>query len=183
MGKPAINLQEWAVGREKHHQAVLAIGFTDIADSTLLNRKLGDEQMHVVRNAHFTHSHRLCAKHYGYVVKTLGDGLLVVFHAAPLALDFMLALRSHTGHALVTIHTGLHVGPVLIQGNDIFGTAVNYAARLVEEAKKHKALLVSDMVKAHIDADGVSRYPALKWAKHLRKLKGFDRRLVWSVLS
>jgi len=173
-------LKEWAVGIGTENQAVLAIGFTDIAGSTVLNRQLGDERMSEVRDAHFAHSHMLCQEYHGYVVKTLGDGLLVAFHAATHALDFLLALRADTGHELVTLHAGLYVGPVVIQDNDVFGTTVNYTARL-EGAAKRDEILVSASVKAHIDTYGAQRHMTLQWAKRIHKLQGFDRRPIWAV--
>ena len=172
-----MSLEQWAGANS---QVVLAVCFTDISASTILNSRLGDEAMSEVRDAHFTHARMLSKQYDGYLVKKLGDGLLVAFHAATNALDFMLSLRANTGHELVEIHAGIDVGPVLIEDDDIYGSVVNYAARLEGEAKRGE-IFVSTTVKSHIDVFRAKRHAELKWAKHIRKPQGFGKGWVWSV--
>jgi class 3 adenylate cyclase len=78
------------------------------------------------------------AAHHGRIVKTMGDGMLAEFAspmaAAHCAFEILEGLR--TRNALVAeprrqwLRIGLNLGDVMIHGGDIFGDAVNVAARL-----------------------------------------------------
>lgn len=74
----------------------------------------------------------------GRVVKLMGDGILVEFGAPDLALRVAIAFqREMVRHeaawpetARIRFRIGINAGPVLIDGDDILGEAVNIAARL-----------------------------------------------------
>jgi adenylate cyclase len=80
----------------------------------------------------------LLAAHGGRVVKTMGDGLLLEFasavNAVQCAVDMQrgLAERGKTVAAdrRIVFRIGVHVGDVVIEGEDILGDGVNIAARL-----------------------------------------------------
>jgi adenylate cyclase len=80
----------------------------------------------------------LLAAHGGRVVKTMGDGLLLEFASAVNAVQCAvemqrgLAERGRTMPAdrRIVFRIGVHVGDVVIQGEDILGDGVNIAARL-----------------------------------------------------
>ncbi len=47
------------------------------------------------------------------------------------ALDFALALHTDRGHEQIQIGAGIHVGAMQIEGGDVFGGTVNFAARVI----------------------------------------------------
>ena len=78
------------------------------------------------------------ARHYGRIVKTTGDGLLVEFASAVDAVACAVAIQRgmlafnegvHADRQMV-LRIGINVGDIIIDGNDIFGDGVNVAARL-----------------------------------------------------
>ena len=78
------------------------------------------------------------ARHYGRIVKTTGDGLLVEFASAVDAVACAVAIQRgmlafnegvHADRQIV-LRIGINVGDIIIDGNDIFGDGVNVAARL-----------------------------------------------------
>lgn len=78
------------------------------------------------------------ADHGGRIVKTTGDGLLVeyssVIDAVKCWLDVQSQMQARNGSVPVErrieFRVGVNLGDVMIDGDDIFGTGVNIAARL-----------------------------------------------------
>src|SRR3984885_15626078 len=78
------------------------------------------------------------AEHRGRIVKTTGDGMLVEFASAVdavrCALDIQRAMAEANGAVpedrRLAFRIGIHVGDIIIDGDDIFGDGVNIAARL-----------------------------------------------------
>src|SRR5215510_1525972 len=80
----------------------------------------------------------LVAEHGGRVVKTTGDGVLIEFGSVVGAIECALALQRLAAERNAGIASerrmewriGVHLGDVLIEGDDILGDGVNIAARL-----------------------------------------------------
>jgi adenylate cyclase len=78
----------------------------------------------------------------GRVVRLKGDGSLVEFASAVdalgAAIDFQQTMietnRDQPGDKAIVFRIGLHLGDVIVEGDDIYGDAVNVAARLESEA-------------------------------------------------
>lgn len=78
------------------------------------------------------------AKHDGRVVKLMGDGILAEFGsvieaalcAAEIQREMAQRNRAATGGKPMQFRIGIHLGDVMIDGDDIYGDGVNIAARL-----------------------------------------------------
>lgn len=173
------NFKEWARGADI---ATVAIVFTDVMDSTKLNIEFGDEHWQQVCEAHFARARELVQRGHGYLIKTIGDSVMVAFHSAAVALDFALDLYRQTGHESVKIRAGIHIGPVEVTSGDAFGQQVSMAAR-VEAKAKDGGVWVSANVKEDIDVLRASKHRDLKWIEHVdEELKGFPKKYtLWSV--
>ena len=94
------------------------------------------------------------AKHNGRVVKLMGDGILVEFssvvEAALCATEIQreTALRP-TGKGM-QLRIGLHLGDIIIDGEDIYGDGVNIAARL-EGIAEPGGICISRQAFDHIE--------------------------------
>ena len=141
---------EWAGGE----RVMLAIVFTDMVGSVALGREIGDEGMNEVRNAHFAQGRKLLAHHGGREIKTIGDSFMAAFHCADRALDFALALRASPGHPRIKIRAGIHAGPLQVEGSDVFGTTVDFAARVIR-AIQGPDIALSDRAKKDVDHSGL----------------------------
>jgi adenylate cyclase len=80
----------------------------------------------------------LIAEHGGRIFKTTGDGVLIEFGSVVGAVECALALQQLAAEQNATVagerrmewRIGVHLGDVLIEGEDILGDGVNIAARL-----------------------------------------------------
>ena len=134
----------------------LAVMFADISDSTSLYQKLGDAAARNIVNACLKVINGVLARYEGRLVKTIGDEVMCVFPDADLAVlaaSDMQAQVSATrpGNYPVSIHIGLHYGPVLVEENDVFGDTVNVAAYLRASATAEQ-ILTTDAVERCLTA-------------------------------
>ncbi len=134
----------------------LAVMFADISDSTSLYQKLGDAAARNIVNACLKVINGVLARYQGRLVKTIGDEVMCVFPDADLAVlaaSDMQAQVSATkpGNYPVSIHAGLHYGPVLVEENDVFGDTVNVAAYL-RAAATAEQILTTDAVERCLTA-------------------------------
>lgn len=164
-------------------QITLATVFTDVVESTKLGVELGDETMNEVRRNHFTKVRELIAKYEGYEIKNIGDAFFVTFRTAVQAFDFALTLSRDTGDKRIKIRAGIHVGPIIIEENDAFGSTVNYTDRVIKMAAGKDDIWVSNQAREHINQFIPARHPEFKWIMHTNcELKGFPgKHTLWSV--
>lgn len=90
-------------------------------------------------------------EHGGRIVKTMGDGLLLEFPSIVAAVEFALATQAGVterngpipGERAIRYRIGVHIGDIIIEGEDIFGDGVNIAAR-IEPLAKPDGIALSD---------------------------------------
>jgi adenylate cyclase len=82
-------------------------------------------------------------EHRGRIVKTTGDGLLVVFASVVDALRCALEVQRGMAENLgapqdkrIEFRMGVHQGDIVVEDQDIFGDGVNVAARMHAIIKK-----------------------------------------------
>lgn len=174
------SLRQWA-GASK---ATLAIVFTDIVSSAALGNKLGNRAMDELRRVHFRCAAELVDRYGGRVVKTIGDSVMAAFHAASDALDFASAVNCDPGDDRIQVRAGLHVGPVTVEENDVYGATVNYAARVVA-APQAAEIWLSNEAKSHVDQEGAPHQATLRWLNHAGlEIKGFPgKHILWSLVT
>ena len=168
------SLLDWAGGA----RVTLAIVFTDIVGSTALNIELGDIAMSEVRRKHFAQSTALLAKQGGYEVKTIGDSVMAAFKSVEAALDYARALQLDPGSSELQIRAGIHIGPVEVTADDIFGAEVALASRVVS-AIAGAEIWMSSRAKEDVCRAGVHRNA--RWQPHNVNLKGIGDAQLWSL--
>jgi class 3 adenylate cyclase/tetratricopeptide (TPR) repeat protein len=87
--------------------------------------------------------------HGGKVVKELGDGLLIMFHSAIEAVKFAIETQDRLKDEELTIRAGIHIGDVIFEEGDVFGSAVNTAAR-IEPLAPPNGICISEDVRNQI---------------------------------
>jgi class 3 adenylate cyclase len=120
--------------------------FTDIVDSTPLAASMGDERWSALIENHNECMHQQIAAHGGHVVKGTGDGYLVVFEEAALALRCALSAMTAVADMGLELRAGVHVGDVVRMGkSDFSGLAVHFAQRLCARAEGGQLLTSADV--------------------------------------
>jgi class 3 adenylate cyclase len=109
--------------------------FTDIVESTRKSAGMGDAAWHELIDQHDRLARKIVDKHGGRVVKSTGDGLLVVFDVPSEGVACGTALCTELRNLGVEIRAGLHAGEIEVRDDfDISGIAVNLAARVEQTA-------------------------------------------------
>jgi len=104
------------------------------------------------------------AEHGGRIVKTAGDGVLIEFASVVGAVECALALQrlaeernaGIAGERRMDWRIGIHLGDVLVEGDDILGDGVNIAARLEGLAEPGGVCVSEDafrQVRGKVDAE------------------------------
>jgi adenylate cyclase len=91
------------------------------------------------------------AGHHGKIVKSMGDGWLVEFGSAVEAVNCAIQIQDRvSGHELLALRIGVHIGDVVHEEDDIFGDGVNVAARL-EGWAEPGGIAISDPAYSSLD--------------------------------
>jgi class 3 adenylate cyclase len=147
----------------------MAILFTDLVGSTAMYERLGDAAAYGLVRRHFDLLRAAITRHYGRVVKTVGDAVMASFDlprdAVEAGLACIAALRTLRGAdgspSGLRLKVGVHAGACLaIEANgstDYFGRTVNVAARVESLARPDElvaswAVLADEAAAAAIDA-------------------------------
>lgn len=118
---------------EKNSMAVL---FVDVSDSTRIYEALGDTAAFGAVRGCLDLMQEITKAFDGRVVKTIGDGVMCAFPTADAAamaaseMQVRISQRSHKGATKLMIRAGFFYGPVIEDGDDVFGDSVNVAARM-----------------------------------------------------
>ena len=163
----------------------VTIAFTDIEDSLRLNAFLGDRRWLDVLRAHNEVVERTSDEHGGTVVKNQGDGFMLAFASARRAVTCAQAIEAAVADTFrdpgspIRVRIGLHVGETVHEGDDHFGHAVNYAARVASAASGGE-IVVSSLVYGLLAHTGAFEFGAAREVE----LKGIEGpQLVYPLAS
>lgn len=129
-----------------HGTAVIL--FADIVDSTALTERLGDAAFREKARDLDTSLRTIIRDAGGTPIegKLLGDGVLATFSSARQAIEAALACGRAGDDGGLPLHLGLHAGDVIREEANVYGGAVNIAARIAAESPPGE-LLVSQTVR------------------------------------
>jgi class 3 adenylate cyclase/tetratricopeptide (TPR) repeat protein len=135
-------------------EGTVTVLFTDVEGSTDLATRRGDEAAQEILRAQRELVRQQVEQHCGHEVKSLGDGFMVAFasarRAVACAAGIQRALAEHNRRQpvdqQVRVRIGLNTGEVIHEEADLFGEAVNAAARIAAKAKGGQ-ILVSEAVR------------------------------------
>jgi TolB-like protein/class 3 adenylate cyclase len=165
----------------KSERRLVAIMATDIAGYSSLMQK--DEAgtfvaLGTMRGA----AEKLVREHRGRIANTAGDSILAEFTSAVEAVECALALQNMEPQqgidSALRARIGIHLGDVLERNGDLFGTAVNIAARLQAIADPG-GLVVSSAIR---DAS-IGRLPAAFTDLGVKTLKNIEEPVRLYALS
>lgn len=154
--------------------AFRTILFTDIEGSTSLTQQLGDARAMAVLRSHDLIVREALQRNTGSEVKHTGDGLMAAFRSVTgglgTAIEIQRGLAADEGiHASrLRVRIGIAAGEPVTELGDLFGAAVQLAARLCQRAK-----LGAILASAGVHDLALGKGFSFGKAGRLR-LKGFD---------
>ena len=162
----------------------VAIAFSDIEDSTVLNDQLGDAEWVKLLASHDKLVRSAVSERGGHIVKSQGDGFMIAFSDAGEAVRGALDLRAaieagdrRLRKRPIQVRVGVHIGTAIERDGDLFGRDVALAARVAAEAVGGE-ILVSDAIHDDVvDEDDIVLVEAQ--TVELKGLPGVHR--LWSV--
>ena len=121
--------------------------FTDMVGSTQMTQEIGDAAAMDVLQVHDTIVRAALKEHGGREVKHTGDGIMASFVSVAGSVDGAIDIQrglsnyNKTGtNATLQVKIGLSAGEPVEKNQDLFGTAVQLAARICDHAKAEEIL-------------------------------------------
>ncbi len=160
----------------------VAVMFCDIADSTLHNERLGDEEWHRVLGHIRGIVRAALTQRGGSEVGTQGDGMLSRFDGPPDAVLCAIDIQSELGQARAAsdfvpeVRIGIHAGDAVEDEGDLVGRVINLASRVTSEATPGEILVtepVADQLvgKLELEDKGLRPIKGMAQPRHLLAVK------------
>jgi len=162
------------LGEPYVESAFRTILFTDVEGSTSLTGRLGDVAARAILREHDALVREGLGRHRGNEVKHTGDGIMASFSAVGAALEASITIqrgldeRNAAAEIPIAVRIGVSAGEPVTEHGDLFGSAVQLAARACSVAQGHE-ILVSSAVR-ELARGSTHRFTGLDAVE----LKGFD---------
>jgi class 3 adenylate cyclase len=146
--------------------------FTDIVDSTAMTARLGDVRAVEMVRAHDALVRRALKERGGREVKHTGDGIMASFDEVVAAVECARSIQQAfdafnlASREKLRVRIGLDAGEPIADSNDLFGSTVQMAARLCQNAEPD-SIVVSQAVSELVP----DRFQFIRLGQ--RDLKGF----------
>jgi class 3 adenylate cyclase len=149
-------------------RVLAAVLCTDIVDSTLHLRRLGDSAWRELLTNHNRQTRGELNLFRGREIVTTGDGFVAIFDGPARAVRCAQAIGASVSSLGLAIRAGIHTGEVELVGTDVRGLAVHEAARVAGAATAGE-VLVSTTTKLLLAGSGLAFESA-----GIHQLKGFS---------
>jgi class 3 adenylate cyclase len=120
-----------------------AVLFADISGSTKLYVAVGDDAAREIVAQTLEIWSALTVAAGGNVIQLRGDGMLCTFPKVDAALGAAVSMRDLPYRQPLSMHAGLHAGVVLREAEQLYGDAVNIAARMADIAKRFEIVMTA----------------------------------------
>lgn len=156
---------------------MLTLMFVDIVDYTKTTTKLSRELFKDMHDVFDTLVSNTVYEFNGTIIKKIGDAFLITFAVATDGVHCGIAMQKefkqynedHDLPAPLKIRVAIHAGDVMIKDDDVYGDAVNMAAR-IEGLAKANDVVFSEAVYSAMNKGEIEYY-------HIgtRKVKGVEK--------
>ncbi len=148
------SLTEWNKPKQKEdNTGPVTVLFTDIAGSTAMTQTLGDAVAQQIVRAHNRVVREALTDCSGKEIKHTGDGIMASFsttsNGVEGAIQMQKGVAKHNENnpdLPLKIKIGINAGEPISEDNDLFGSTVQMAARIVDKAKANE-IFVSEIVR------------------------------------
>jgi class 3 adenylate cyclase len=144
----AVDITELPFRGQTSPDGTTTVVFTDIEGSTEMLERLGEERWLKVMREHNRMLRKRVSVHDGEIVKSQGDGFMIVFASVSAALACAVELQRifrtynarHPDEEL-RVRIGLHTGNIFQEQDDFLGRTVVVAARITGRARGGEVLV------------------------------------------
>lgn len=145
-----------------------AVGFVDLVGFTAISSDMEAQDLSSFMGRFEGQAHDVATSAGARVVKLIGDEVMfVATNAADACRAAIAIMEAFNGEYVgVAPRAGMAYGNVVLRGGDYYGTVVNLASRLVDEAVPLELLVTDELAEAAVECDFE---PAGR-----RMVKGFD---------
>lgn len=154
-------IEEPEPGEPIANSGLRAILFTDMEGSTSLTQQLGDDKAMQILRAHDAIVREALRNAGGHEVKHTGDGIMACFHsvvgAAQCSVEIQQRLEDESANLPHRAHVriGMTAGEPVTENQDLFGAAVQIAARICA-ASEPDGILASNVIRELSVGKGLS---------------------------
>jgi adenylate cyclase len=137
-------------------ESPLTLLFTDMTSSTSLTQQLGDAKAQELVRAHDAIVRDALKASGGSEIKHTGDGIMASFASASRALECAIAIQravAECNDERLGVHIGLNAGEPVAEDGDLFGTSVQLARRICDQAAGGE-IMASDVVRQLVAGKG-----------------------------
>lgn len=130
----------------------VSILFADVCGSTRLYETLGDQRAQAVIGECIMFMLDVVERHHGTLIKTIGDEVMVRFDDPNDGIRAAMEIQEdnesgrHYAGQRISLRSGIHHGSAILDEGDVFGDAVNVAARMAGIAKASQVITTGDTV-------------------------------------
>src|SRR5262245_39464299 len=140
----------------RRRKARVTVFFTDVVGSTTYFDRFGDTAGLLLLHRHDNLVVHAVEEFCGTVVKTIGDSVMAEFPEPTLAVRAAIAIQQRLAEQneyvvedeRLRIRTGIHCGAGFRKGNDLFGDAINLAARITKRGGPGQILISTSVREA-----------------------------------
>jgi adenylate cyclase len=144
--------------KDQIERRLAAIMFIDVVGYSRLMGEDDEATLLALQSHRFSVIDSTIGQHYGRIVKSVGDGVLVEFASVHDAVECAVLIQGGVisknakvpEEKQLRFRIGIQLGDVIIEGSDIFGDGVNIASRLQEIAEPD-GVCISATVFEYID--------------------------------
>lgn len=139
----------------------IAIVFADVSNSTRLFEERGDVEARRIIAAVLAAMSDIVVRNGGAVIKTIGDEVMCTFPAAVDAITAACEMQRRVTQDVafmrdaLGIRVGLHHGEALLENGDVYGDAVNTAARMASLAKRDQIVTTASTFRGSTSIGGM----------------------------
>jgi adenylate cyclase len=156
-----------------------AVGFADLSEFSHITRRASTAEIAEIVDTFEATAFDVVSGHSGRVVKLIGDEVMFVADSFDDAIEISLDLitRLRAVGTLPPVHCGVAAGPTVHVGGDVFGSTVNLASRLAEQARPDSVVVSRRDGEHLLDRDGLD----VRAPRRSLDLKGVGRMHVLAI--
>ncbi|NND91823.1 MAG: adenylate/guanylate cyclase domain-containing protein [Granulosicoccus sp.] len=124
----------------------LTVLFADLAGSTRLYQTRGDVEAHQRVSDSLQCMKMVVERHQGILLRTVGDAVLASFEQTDSAYLASVDIQREHQSMKLSVRVGFHHGEVIPDAGDVYGNAVNLAARVAAFAEACEICTTEDSV-------------------------------------